>query len=178
MPDPQQPAQPATAQPAQIPLSIQAQYLKDLSFENPAAPGHFNELQQSGQSGGPNVNIEVSTSARQLGDSVFEVSLTVRGDAKVGDKALFVVEATYAGVFTLHNVEEANVKPLLLIEGPRHLFPFARSIVADATREGGFPPLLINPIDFAELYRRQQANEAGGGQPNVFGGPSGQSGTA
>ncbi len=166
MPDPQ-----PAAQPAQIPLSIQAQYLKDLSFENPMAPNHFNELQQAGQSGGPNVNIEVSTSARQLGDNVYEVSLTVRGDAKIGEKALFLVEATYAGIFTLHNVDEPNVKPMLLIEGPRHLFPFARGVVADATREGGFPPLLINPIDFADLYRRQQANEAAGGQPNVFGGP-------
>ncbi len=166
------------AQPTQIPLSIQAQYLKDLSFENPMAPGHFNELQQSGQSGGPNVNIEVSTGARQLGENVYEVTLTVRGDAKISDKALFLVEATYAGVFALHNVAEPNVKPMLLIEGPRHLFPFARAIVADATREGGFPPLLINPIDFAELYRRQQANESAGAQPNIFGGPPQQGGTA
>ncbi len=171
MPDPQQPAQPA-----QIPLSIQAQYLKDLSFENPMAPNHFNELQQAGQSGGPNVNIEVSTSARQLGEGVFEVSLTVRGDAKVGEKALFVVEATFAGIFAVHGVSEADTKPLLLIEGPRHLFPFARNVVADATREGGFPPLLINPIDFADLYRRQQANEPA--KPNIFGGPPQQGGTA
>jgi preprotein translocase subunit SecB len=165
------PDQPAGSQPTQIPLSIQAQYLKDLSFENPLAPGHFNELQNSSQSGGPNVNIEVSTSARQLGENVYEVSLTVRGDAKIGERALFVVEATYAGVFTLHNVPEANAKPMLLIEGPRHLFPFARNVVADATREGGFPPLLINPIDFADLYRRQSAGEAVQAQPNVYGGP-------
>jgi preprotein translocase subunit SecB len=169
MPDPQQ-----GAQPTQLPLSIQAQYLKDLSFENPMAPNHFTELQQAGQSGGPNVNIEVSTNARQLGENVYEVSLTVHGDAKVGEKALFVVEATFAGIFTLHEVAEPNVKPLLLIEGPRHLFPFARNVVADATREGGFPPLLINPIDFADLYRRQQASEAAGAQPNVYGGPPAQ----
>lgn len=147
-------------QPQQIPLTIQAQYLKDLSFENPQAPGHFAELQAAGAAQGPNVNIEVSTNARALGSDNYEVTLVLRGEAKHEDRTLFLAEVSYAGVFTVSGFNEEQAKPLLLIEAPRHLFPFARAILADATRDGGFPPLMIHPIDFADLYRRQQAQSA------------------
>jgi preprotein translocase subunit SecB len=139
-----------------IPLTIQAQYLKDLSFENPQAPGHFQELQAAGAAQGPNVNIEVSTNARALGSDNYEVTLVLRGEAKHENRTLFLAEVSYAGVFTVAGINEEQAKPLLLIEAPRHLFPFARAILADATRDGGFPPLMIHPIDFADLYRRQQ----------------------
>jgi preprotein translocase subunit SecB len=143
-------------QPQPIPLTIQAQYLKDLSFENPQAPGHFAELQAASQVQGPNVNIEVSTNARALGGDNFEVTLILRGEAKHETRTLFIAEVSYAGVFAVQGLNEDQAKPLLLIEAPRHLFPFARAILADATRDGGFPPLMIHPIDFADLYRRQQ----------------------
>ena len=144
-------------QPQSIPLTIQAQYLKDLSFENPQAPGHFAELQAAGAAQGPAVNIEVSTSARALGENNYEVTLVLRGEAKHESRTLFLTEVSYAGIFTVSGLNEEQAKPLLLIEAPRHLFPFARAILADATRDGGFPPLMIHPIDFADLYRRQQA---------------------
>jgi len=143
-------------QPQPLPLTIQAQYLKDLSFENPQAPGHYAELQAAGQVQGPNVNIEVSTNARALGGENFEVTLVLRGEAKHENRTLFIAEVSYAGVFTVHGLTEDQAKPLLLIEAPRHLFPFARAIMADATRDGGFPPLMIHPIDFADLFRKQQ----------------------
>ena len=161
-------------QPTQIPLSIQAQYLKDLSFENPQAPGHYAQLQAAGQAQGPQVAIEVQTNARALGGDSYEVGLTLRGEAKHEDRTLFLVEVSYAGVFTvLGGLSENDAKPLLLIEGPRHLFPFARAIMADATRDGGFPPLMIHPIDFADLYRRQQGQTPAAMHPADPGAPQG-----
>jgi preprotein translocase subunit SecB len=153
-------------QPQALPLTIQVQYLKDLSFENPQAPGHYNELQKAAQNNGPNVNIEVSTNARNLGGDNYEVVLVLRGEAKHEDRTLFLAEVSYAGVFTVQGLSEEQAKPLLLIEAPRHLFPFARAIMADATRDGGFPPLMIHPIDFADLFRRQQQQ---GAQPQPQG---------
>ncbi|HEX9835301.1 MAG TPA: protein-export chaperone SecB [Alphaproteobacteria bacterium] len=142
--------------PSALPLAIQAQYLKDLSFENPQAPSHYSKMQEAAGSG-PNVSIEVSTNARGLGGDNYEVALTMRGEAKIEAQTLFLVEVSYAGIFTVQGVAEPDRMALLLIEGARHLFPFARNIVADATRDGGFPPLMIHPIDFAELYRRRRA---------------------
>jgi preprotein translocase subunit SecB len=127
-----------------------------MSFENPQAPGHYAELQTAAQQNGPNVNIEVSTNARGLGGDNYEVVLVLRGEAKHDNRTLFLAEVSYAGVFTVQGLNEEQAKPLLMIEAPRHLFPFARAIIADATRDGGFPPLMIHPIDFAELFRRQQ----------------------
>jgi preprotein translocase subunit SecB len=153
-------------QPQPTPLTIQAQYLKDLSFENPQAPGHYAELQAAGAAQGPNVNIEVSTNARGLGNDNYEVTLVLRGEAKHENRTLFLAEVSYAGVFSVSGMTEDQAKPLLLIEAPRHLFPFARAILADATRDGGFPPLMIHPIDFTVLYRQQQAQaQAGAAAP-------------
>ena len=83
----------------------------------------------------------------------------IRGEAKSEDKTVFIVELTYGGIVTISNVPEENIQPLLLIETPRHLFPFARSIVANVTRDGGFPPLLINPMDFEALYDDAQTEQ-------------------
>lgn len=138
-------------------VQVHAQYVKDLSFENPEAPHSL-----SNQSTPPKIEVSVDVGARGLSASQFEVELRITAHAERGDKKAFVVEVQYAGVFTLHNVDENNLKQVCLIECPRLLFPFARRIVADATRDGGFPPLLLEPIDFAALYIQsaERAEEA------------------
>jgi preprotein translocase subunit SecB len=139
------------AEPAQPPpLVINAQYIKDLSFENPRAPQSLNQ-----PSAPPEVAINVDIKARNLRPEVFEVVLTINVDARAVQEPVFLVELAYAAVVTVRNVPEASLPRLILVETPRLIFPFARAIIADATRDGGFPPLMINPIDFAELLRRQ-----------------------
>ncbi len=131
-------------------MMIGAQYIKDLSFENPQGPEVLASLQQS-----PQVNIEVHTNARALGGGAHEVTLFIRGEAETDGTTVFIVELTYGGIITVNVADEETVKPILLIEAPRHLFPFARAIVANVTRDGGFPPLMINPLDFAGMYIEQ-----------------------
>ena len=131
-------------------LTINAQYVKDLSFENPRAP---QSLQQQIQ---PEVGLNLDVKARPLGTDVYEVLLTVSATARAQGEPVFVVELTYAGVVTAKCDNQEILGALILVETPRLLFPFARQIVADATRNGGYPPLMINPIDFTELLRRQQ----------------------
>jgi preprotein translocase subunit SecB len=133
-------------------LIINAQYVKDLSFENPRAPQSL--IQPTGQ---PEVAINVDVRARNLGPSVFEVILTINIGARAQNEPVFIVELAYAAVVTVRNAPEPALPGLILVETPRLMFPFARAIIADATRDGGFPPLMINPIDFAELLRRQPA---------------------
>jgi preprotein translocase subunit SecB len=137
-------------------LVVNVQYIKDLSFENPRAPHSL--LQQKEP---PEVQLSVDVKAQGLGQNVYEVLLTVSARAVAGGAAgggdpVFVTELTYAAVVTLRDTPPELVPVLLLVETPRLLFPFVRSVIANATREGGFPPLLIHPIDFAELLRRQQ----------------------
>jgi preprotein translocase subunit SecB len=132
-------------------LTILSQYIKDLSFENPRAPQSLQPNQAR-----PEVQIRVDVRAQPVEAERYEVSLQLHVDAKAGDETAFMVELTYGGVFGLLNIPQDSLQPLLLIECPRLLFPFARRIVADATRDGGFPPLLIDPIDFVTLYRRRQ----------------------
>jgi preprotein translocase subunit SecB len=140
-------------------LLLNAQYIKDLSFENPRAPQSL--VQQQAQ---PEVALDVDVKARNLGPDLYEVLLTISAEAKSEGTAVFIVELTYAGVVTVKNATPQMLSALLLIETPRLLFPFARSIVATATRDGGFPPLLVNPIDFAELLRRQQGKPQQNGE--------------
>jgi preprotein translocase subunit SecB len=134
-------------------LMINAQYIKDLSFENPRAPQSL--IQQTTQ---PSVDINVDVKAQNLGPEVFEVVLTINATARTQDEPVFLVELAYGTVVTVRNTPAEMLAPLILIEAPRIVFPFARAIIANATRDGGFPPLMINPIDFAELLRRQQAD--------------------
>ncbi len=136
-------------------FSVNVQFVKDLSFENPNAPQSLVAGKEP-----PNVQVQVNVAARNLMQDVFEVILSITGKASHGADTAFIVEVAYGGVFTLTNVPEDAMRPLLLIECPRFLFPFARAVIADATREGGFPPLMIQPIDFVELYRRQGGAEA------------------
>lgn len=133
-------------------LVVNAQYVKDLSFENPRAPASLAHTDEQ-----PKVNVDVSVNAQVFQESTYEVTLKIKVEATVGENTAFITELLYGGVFTITDIPEEALRPVLLIECPRILFPFARRVVSDVTRDGGFPPLLINPIDFAELYRRQFA---------------------
>ncbi|AJY45190.1 protein-export chaperone SecB [Martelella endophytica] len=135
-------------------LSILTQYIKDLSFENPAAPASLQKRDNQ-----PAINISVNVNANPLGDDNYDVLLSLKAEAKSGDKPLFLCELLYGGVFRVANFPKEHVLPMLFIECPRLLFPFARQVVADATRNGGFPPLLVDPIDFAQMFQRRMAEE-------------------
>jgi preprotein translocase subunit SecB len=130
------------------PLLVNLQYIKDLSFEVPNAPAIFVDMQTVQ----PEIGVKVNIHANPIAGNSFEVSLQLNIDAKLGDKTAFLLELVYGGVFTL-NVPPDHIQPMLLIECPRLLFPFARNIVSDTTRDGGFPPMLLQPIDFVSLFR-------------------------
>jgi preprotein translocase subunit SecB len=132
-------------------LLVLAQYIKDLSFENPNAPG---SLAQSAQ---PQINISVNVTAKPLTQTDAEVELRLEGKAEASGTVMFNIELVFAGVFRIQNVPAENVNPLMMIECPRLLFPFAREIVANSVRNGGFPPLLLDPIDFVALYQQRVA---------------------
>ena len=129
-------------------ISVHAQYVKDLSFESPAAPDCF--VKTLGQ---PDVQIGVNVTAKRINETLFEVELILTATAKVEEKTLFVAELSYAGLMSATNISDDNIQPLMMIEGPRLLFPFARAIMSDTTRDGGFLPLNLNPIDFIALYQ-------------------------
>jgi preprotein translocase subunit SecB len=142
-------------------VGILAQYVKDLSFENPNAPAVY---QWQGQ---PQMDVQVNIGVTGVGQDVHEVVLKIEVEAKGDQGVAFRVETLYAGLFALRNIPEEQLQPFLLAEAPRLLFPFARQVVASAVTEGGFPPLLLDPIDFAGLYMQsaaQQQAEATGGQ--------------
>lgn len=153
------PQQPPTSPPPQAPqapvqIGIGVQYVRDFSFENPNAPQIFAPSDKA-----PAIEIGVNLRTRPLDDTgKHEVLLMLRLQAKVEDKTAFIAEITYGGVFALPPLPEEQTKLLLLIECPRLLFPFARAILADAVRNGGFPQIIINPIDFGALYRANKDN--------------------
>ena len=155
-----------------MPLTVNIQYIKDMSFEVPNAPRIYTTLRAQ-----PQVQISLDVQVRRIteGQSVFEVMLVIRAEAHEQPAAqngqgngspqgfpptVFVAELTYAGVFTLAGVPDNAVEPILLVECPRLLFPYARNILADVTRDGGFPPVLLQPVDFVALWqsRRSQAS--------------------
>jgi preprotein translocase subunit SecB len=139
------------------PITVMAQYLKDLSFENPgvASAGGASVVAQS-----PQGRVDVDVRARTVGDNNYEVSLLMRAEAVRDGQAVFVAEIEYAGIFALNGIPQDAVEPVLLIECARLLFPFARAIVSQATQDGGYAPLLVNPIDFAQLYRAQRLRQS------------------
>lgn len=136
-------------------LAVKAQYLKDLSFENPNAPQAFGEA-----SGPPQFEVDVNVNARGLSPNNYEVELSVSARARRGDMVAFVVESAYAGVFEIRNVPQDQIEIIMLVECPRLLFPFLRQIVADATRNGNYPPLMLEPIDFFAVYQRDKMMRA------------------
>jgi preprotein translocase subunit SecB len=135
-------------------LNVLAQYIKDLSFENPHAPHSLGPREKS-----PEISININVNANPLSETDFEVELKLEASAGEGADAMFNVELIYAGVFRLTDMPQEAVAPAILIECPRLLFPFARQVVADATRNGGFPPLMIDPVDFATLFQQRMAEE-------------------
>jgi preprotein translocase subunit SecB len=135
----------AGAQPPTLNFAIQ--YIKDLSFENPRAPQIFQSSDQ------PEVNVNVNVAADRLADRTFEIVLRFAVSAKTKADTVFMLELDYGGVCDVANVSDDDLQAVVLIEGPRMLFPFARAIIANTTREGGFPPLLIGNVDFVAMYR-------------------------
>lgn len=133
-------------------LNVLTQYIKDFSFENPNAPRSLTPPQQP-----PAINIQINVNVKGLAESEYEVELKIEGKADSAGNVLFGFDLTYAGVFRIQNVAQESMHPLVMIECPRLLFPFAREIVATAVRDGGFPPLLIDPIDFVALYRQKMS---------------------
>ena len=156
MTDQPSPATDGQSRPTALPINILAQYLKDLSFENPRAPQSLMQGQPV-----PEISVIVDVQTAAQTEAVFEVTLNLRVEAKAEADIVFLVEVSYAALLALPGLPLEHRRPVLLIEGPRMLFPFVRAIIADATRNGGFPPLLLNPIDFAELYRRRTDDTAG-----------------
>jgi preprotein translocase subunit SecB len=145
-----------TAEPG---IRILAQFIRDLSMENPRAPDALRPSQAQ-----PQIDLNVEMNARGRDDGLFEVDLKLSARANRQDGPLFVVELLYGGVFQISGVPGEEMEPVLLIECPRYLFPFARRIIAEVTSEGGFPPFLLDPIDFAGVYA---ARKAQGAEPQV-----------
>ena len=149
------PAPPPQGQPqgqGQAQFRVMAQYSKDFSFENPNAPQSLMQQQTA-----PTMNIQVNVNPKQLSNTDFEVELKLDGKAEVSGTTLFAFDLTYAGVFHLQGIPQESIGALIMIECPRILFPFAREIIASAIVGGGFPPLLLDPIDFVALYQQKLA---------------------
>jgi preprotein translocase subunit SecB len=136
-------------------IRILAQFIRDLSFENPHAPESLR-----GGTAQPQIDLGVEMNARSREDGFFEVDLKLSAKASREEGAVFVVELLYGGVFQIAGVAAEDLEPVLLIECPRYLFPFARKIIADVTSDGGYPPFMLDPIDFAGVYTARKAQEA------------------
>lgn len=144
-------------------LDALAQYVKDFSFENPHAP---RSLQP--KSAPPEISVQVNVNAKDLGNGEFEVDLSLDGEAGKGEDMLFRFDIVYSGLFRLVNIPQQHVHQVVMIECPRLLFPFARAVVANGVRDGGFPPFLLQPIDFAALYQARVAEvQQGAGAERV-----------
>jgi preprotein translocase subunit SecB len=135
-------------------LNVLTQYVKDFSFESPGAPNSLRGREQA-----PGININVNVNANPLSANDFDVNLTINARAGFDKEVLFNIELVYGGVFRVEGFPQEHILPILFIECPRLLFPFARQIIADASRNGGFPPLMIDPIDFAQMFQQKMAEE-------------------
>jgi len=136
-------------------IGIQSQYVKDLSFENPGAPSSLVATASA-----PNIQVNVEVQARPLQNESYEVALHITASGKNGQTILFMLDLTYGAVCRVIGVPKESLQPVLMVECPRMLFPFARRVLSDATRDGGFPPLMLSPIDFMALYRQKQQSLA------------------
>ncbi|MEP9403218.1 protein-export chaperone SecB [Sphingomonas sp. VNH70] len=139
-------------------VNVITQYVKDLSFENPNAPGVY---QLGGQ---PKLDVQFNIGAGQVGEDVHEVVLKIEARAEIEGQVMYLVDLSFAGLFGLRNIPAEHLQPFLLGEAPRILFPFARRVLADAVRDGGFPPLMLEPIDFAQLYLSQAEGQGAIGE--------------
>lgn len=155
----------SSAQNSQPSLNLMGQYIRDLSFESPGAPGSI----MLG-SGNPTFAVGINVGVTKQADEVFAVEITLNAKASRESGVLFNVELVYGGVYRVHNVPEARLGEVLMIECPRLLFPFARQVLASVTQQGGFPPLMMEPVDFGQVYLQnlkalqdQQAQNGGAG---------------
>jgi preprotein translocase subunit SecB len=142
-------------QPPPPQLNVLAQYVKDFSFENPNAPNSLGTFQQSQ----PAINVSINVQVNPMSATDFEVVLKTEGKAEREGKVLFSFDLAFGGVFRVQNVPQESLQPIVMIECPRLLFPFTREILATAVRNGGFPPLLLDPVDFVALYRQNLAQQ-------------------
>ncbi len=141
-------------------LTVVAQYIKDFSFENPNAPKSLTDAQEA-----PQISIQINVNAAPITDTDIEVTLILQGKAETAGALMFSFELEFGGVFRIRNVPQESLNAIVLIECPRLLFPFAREIIATAVRNGGFPPLLLDPVDFVGLYRQKMSQMPGAGAP-------------
>lgn len=135
-------------------LMIHSQYIKDMSLEIPLAPEIFQEMNKN-----PDIHVDISMNNKNLENNVYNVTLTAKIDADLGEKKLFIVELSYAAVVSI-NVPAEHLEPILYIELPRLLFPYVRSIISNSLSAAGLPPIMLNPIDFVSLYNAKKAQEA------------------
>lgn len=147
-------------QPGSPSIRILSQYVKDMSFENPG-------MRQMATQPNIDLGIDVGATAHADGNNIFEVSIRIQAKATVENNVMFLLELDYSGLFQLQGFAANEVEPALLIECPRLIFPFARRVISDLTRDGGFPPLLVDPIDFRNLYlsQKQKQQAPAGGAP-------------
>jgi preprotein translocase subunit SecB len=136
-------------------VTVVGQYVKDFSFENPGVLKYFSNPEK------PDINVDIQVQAQQANEEVYEVELHIQATAKAKDETLFIVDLKYAGLFSVKAPESNVLKPFLLIECPRLLFPFARSIIATTTSDGGYLPLMLSPVDFSELYQQHHSSQDG-----------------
>ncbi len=136
-------------------LQVLAQYTKDQSFENPNAPDSLRS-----DAGAPQINIQIEIGRQMMADDTVEVTLILKADARREDQVAFIAELEYAGLFAFQNVNAEEIQPVIMIECPRLLFPFARQILAEMTQNGGFPPIMLEPPDFAGMFREEMMRRA------------------
>jgi preprotein translocase subunit SecB len=145
---------------AQMQIRVINQYIKDLSFENPSIG---KQVLEPGEN--PNLQVEVNVNAQRMGDTVYESAIKLKADCTGKGGTVYDLEVVYGALFDLQNMPEQALEPFLLVNCPALIFPFLRRLVADVTREGGFPPLLLDPIDFAQLYLRRREQSGTAAQP-------------
>ncbi|MCE2926921.1 MAG: protein-export chaperone SecB [Rickettsiales bacterium] len=138
-------------------FSVKGQYIKDLSFENPHAPQSLSATNTR-----PNIDVNVDLKAQKLQEEFYEMTMFLSAKASAEGSTLFLIELAYAGIFQVANVPEERIEPLIMIDCPFVLFPFARRVIADVTRDGGFPPLMLDPIDFHSLYLQNRERSKAG----------------
>jgi preprotein translocase subunit SecB len=131
---------------------VKGQYIKDLSFENPNAPQSLMATNAR-----PAIDVNVDLKAQKLQDNIYEMTLHLSARATSEGTTLFLVDLAYAGIFQVSNIPDEHIEPLVLIDCPFVLFPFARRVISDVTRDGGFPPLMLDPIDFHALYMQNKS---------------------
>jgi preprotein translocase subunit SecB len=143
------------AEDAKPALLLRAQYVKDLSFENPRAPASLFSLREA-----PAMEVNVSLAAQRLDANVFELTIQIAVRATADKVTIFLSDLSYGGVLELQNIPDEQIEPAVFVQGAQLIYPFARRVIADVTRDGGFPPLQLEPIDFNAMYRDQKGRMA------------------